>query len=71
MKFGWYIGLMEIPLEIAIGKISAPVVFCSGGGAAVLMNPVGTLASQVPKFLSSGAFIGGLGMVINRGNDRA
>lgn len=71
MKFGWYIALMEIPLEIALGKISTPVVFCSGGGAAVLMSPHGPLAAQIPKFLSSGAFIGGLGMFINRGNDKA
>lgn len=71
MKFGWYIALMEIPLEIALGKISTPVVFVSGGGAAVLMDPRGPLGSQIPKFISSGAFIGGLGMFINRGNDKA
>jgi len=38
MKFGWYIGIIEVPLEIAFGKISAPVVFVSGGGAACLMD---------------------------------
>lgn len=71
MKFGWYIGLIEIPLEIAFGKISTPVVFFSGGAAAILAHPGGTPRSWIPRFISSGGFIGGLGLFMNRGHDKA
>ena len=71
MKFGWYISILEIPLEISLGKISTPVVFFSGGMAACLLNPKGTFKSKIPTFFGSGMFIGAIGGFMNRGNDKA
>ena len=81
MKFGFYISLLEIPLELAFGKISTPAVVVSGGLAAVLLNPRDLkynfrgpnphLGPLFMRFLSSGAFIGMIGMYMNKGNDAA
>ena len=71
MKFGFYISLIEIPLEIALGKITTPAVFFSGGLAAVLLNPGKTWGPRFGRFMSSGCFIGLLGMYMNKGNDKA
>ncbi len=71
MKFGFYISIIELPLEIILGKISTPVVFCSGGLAACLVDPRGSWSMWLPKFLGSGMFIGGIGLFMNRGNDKA
>ena len=69
MKFGFYISILEIPLELALGKLSTPAIFLSGGLAAVLVEPRGGLGSKFGRFMSSGCFIGLLGMYMNRGND--
>ena len=71
MKFGFYISLIEIPLELAMGKITAPAMLFSGGMAAVLLEFRGTFGSKVGRFFSSGLFIGLLGLYVNKGNDRA
>ena len=71
MKFGFYISLIELPLEIALGKITAPAVFFSGGLAAVFLEPRGSLGSKFGRFMSSGAFIGMIGLYMNKGNDKA
>ena len=71
MKFGFYISIIEIPLELALGRITTPAVFFSGGMAAVLLEYRGTFASKLSRFWSSGAFIGLLGLYMNKGNDRA
>ena len=70
MKFGFYIALVEIPLELTIGKINTPCIFISGGLAACLADPRKGLANNVSKFLGSGTFIGLLGMFMNKGNDK-
>ena len=79
MKFGFYISVLEIPLELAFGKISTPAVFVSGGLAAVLLDsrnlhfkfggPNPHLPAVFMRFLSSGMFIGLIGMYMNKGND--
>ena len=35
-RFGLYISLIEIPLELVLGRINSPAIFFSGGLAAVL-----------------------------------
>lgn len=35
-RFGLYISLIEIPLEIVLGRLNTPAIFFSGGMAAVL-----------------------------------
>ena len=35
-RFGLYISLIEIPLELIMGRLNTPVMFFSGGLAAVL-----------------------------------
>lgn len=35
-RFGLYIGLLEVPLELIVGRLNTPVVFVSGGLAAAL-----------------------------------
>ena len=71
MKFGFYISILELPLELALGKLSAPAIFLSGGLAAVLVDPRGSMGSKLGRFFSSGCFIGLLGLYMNRGNDKA
>ena len=71
MGFGWYISIIEIPLEIALGKLNTPVAFFSGGSAACLLHLQGPLSSYVGRFFGSGAFIGSMGLFMNRGNDKA
>ena len=70
MKFGFYIGMAEIPLELAIGRINAPAIFLSGGLAACLVDPKRGLMNNASKFFGSGLFIGALGMFMNKGNDK-
>ncbi|CAI2381831.1 unnamed protein product [Moneuplotes crassus] len=79
MKFGFYISLIEIPLELAFGKITTPAIILSGGLAAVLLQPRDLkfnwrgpnphLGPIFMRFLSSGMFIGLIGMYMNKGND--
>ena len=71
MKFGFYISLVEMPLEIFLGKVSFAVAFVSGGLAAILMDRRCTWGAMPMKFLSSGMFIGGIGLYMNRGQDKA
>mmetsp|Transcript_17154 Transcript_17154/g.23132 ORF Transcript_17154/g.23132 Transcript_17154/m.23132 type:complete len:100 (+) Transcript_17154:183-482(+) len=35
-RFGLYISLIELPLEIVLGRLNTPAIFVSGGLAAVL-----------------------------------
>ena len=37
-RFGLYISLIEIPIEIVMGRLNAPAIFFSGGLAAVLQT---------------------------------
>ena len=53
-----------------MGKVNTPAIFFSGGMAAVLCNPRGTAKSMFSTFLGSGAFIGLIGMYMNKGNDK-
>ena len=56
-----------------MGKITTPAIFFSGGAAAVMSEPVRIVSygMMFRKFLSSGAFIGVLGLYMNKGNDKA
>lgn len=70
-KFGFYISLIEIPIELIMGKVTCGGIFISGGAAAVLMDMRNaTPMAMFRRFLGSGAFIGGLSVFINRGNDK-
>ncbi len=54
-----------------MGRVNAGGIFFSGGMAAVLMeNRLGTMGGMVSRFLGSGIFIGGIGMYMNRGQDK-
>ena len=68
-RFGLYISIFEIPLEIIMGKVNGPAMFVSGGLAGVLLDVRPTFFANVRKFLSTGAFIGLFGAIINRGSD--
>jgi hypothetical protein len=70
-RFGMYIGLLELPLELIIGKLSMPVIFFSGGMAAVLQVSFPGYSTALWTFCSTGCFIGGLGMYMNSGKDKA
>ena len=60
---------MEIPLELLVGKLNAPVVFVSGGMAAAMQNRFISPAGFFKTFLGSGCFIGGLGLYMHAGHD--
>ena len=66
-----YISLIEVPLELILGRINTPAIFFSGGMAAVLTDPRGGRGAMLSRFFGSGLFIGGLGMFMNKGNDKA
>ena len=68
-RFGLYISLLELPLEIVLGKLNFPVIFFSGGMAAVLQQRYTGFGNALSGFIGSGVFIGGLGLVMNRGKD--
>ncbi|CDW87203.1 UNKNOWN [Stylonychia lemnae] len=69
-KFGLYISLLELPIEIIMGRVNTPGIFFSGGMAAVLCNPRGSVSSMFSTFMGSGAFIGLIGLYMNKGNDK-
>ena len=68
-RFGLYISLLEIPLELIFGRVNAPAIFLSGGGAAVLQTRYTGPAAAFSSFLGSGLFIGGLGLYMHSGHD--
>ena len=68
-RFGLYISLLEIPMELIFGRVNAPAIFLSGGGAAVLQTRYTGPAAAVSSFLGSGLFIGGLGLYMHSGHD--
>jgi len=61
-----YIGLIEIPFEIIIGKNNFMSMGCAAGLSAWFQN---VRAPFLMTFLGSGAFVGGIGMYMNKGND--
>ena len=70
-KFGLYISLIELPIELIMGRVNAGGIFFSGGAAAVLVEPrIGTPMQMLRRFLGSGLFIGGIGTYMNKGNDK-
>ena len=68
-KFGLYIALAEIPMEMVIGKMGVPTMFVSGGLAGASIHPYQGFGPFFSSFLSSGMFIGGLSLFIHRGSD--
>ena len=69
MRFGFYISIIEMPIEIILGKLNAPAMFVSGGLAAVALEPKGTPGALLFRFMGSGFFIGAIGLFMNRGQD--
>lgn len=70
-RFGFFIGLIEIPIELVVGRVNALGVFVSGGLAACLQNRYTGFAPFLSTFLGSGCFIGGLGLYMHKGEDKA
>ena len=70
-RFGLYISLIELPLEIVMGRLNAPAIFFSGGLAAVLQTRYQGLGSAFSAFMGSGLFIGALGLFMNKGKDKS
>ena len=70
-RFGLYIGLLELPLEIILGRLNTPAIFVSGGLAAVLQQRYKGFGTAFSAFIGSGMFIGGLGMFLNKGKDKS
>ena len=65
-RFGLYIGLIDIPLEILVGRQNFMTMGASAGLAAWFQN---VRAPFLPTFLGSGAFVGCIGLFMNRGDD--
>uniref|UniRef100_A0A7S3CM59 Uncharacterized protein n=1 Tax=Strombidium rassoulzadegani TaxID=1082188 RepID=A0A7S3CM59_9SPIT len=65
-RFGLYIGLIEVPMEIIVGKPNFLTIGFAGGMAAWLQN---IRAPFIATFLGSGGFIGGISLYMNRGSD--
>ena len=68
-RFGLYISLLEIPMELIFGRVNSPAIFLSGGGAAMLQTRYTTPAAAFSSFMGSGMFIGGLGLYMHSGHD--
>ena len=68
-RFGLYISLIEIPLELVLGRVNAPAIFFSGGMAAVLQTRYVGMGSAFSQFMGSGCMIGGLGLFMHSGKD--
>ena len=70
-KFGMFIGLIELPIELIVGRVNAGGIFISGGGAAMMMARYTGVANAVTTFMGSGLFIGGLGLFMHKGQDKS
>ena len=68
-RFGLYISLLEIPMEIIFGRVNSPAIFLSGGGAAALQIRYTGPSALFTSFMGSGCFIGSLGLYMHSGND--
>ena len=68
-RFGLYISLIEIRLEIVWGRLNSPAIFISGGLAAVLQTRYTGFANAFSAFMGSGIFIGAIGLFMHRGKD--
>lgn len=70
-RFGFYISLLELPLEIVLGRLNTPAIFVSGGLAAVFQTRYKGMGSVASAFIGSGVFIGALGLFMNKGKDKS
>lgn len=66
-----FIGLIELPIELIIGRVNAAGIFISGGGAAMMMARYTGFANALTTFMGSGLFIGGLGLFMHKGQDKS
>ena len=65
-KFGFYISLIEMPLESVLGKVSTAGMFVSGGLASLILDHKKTLIGNVWRFLGNGLMICVLGSFLNK-----
>ena len=65
-RFGLYIGLIDIPIEIVIGRMNFMTTGFSVGMAAFLQN---IKAPFAPTFWGSAGFVGLISLYMNKGND--
>ena len=70
-RFGLYISLLELPLEIVVGKLNTPAIFVSGGLAACFQQRYKGFGNAVTAFAGSGLFIGAIGLFMNKGKDKS
>jgi len=61
-----YIGLIEIPLEIILGRQNFMSMGAAAGAAAWLQN---IRAPFLATFLGTGGFVGCIGLYMHKGND--
>jgi len=65
-RFGLYIGLIEIPLEIILGRQNFMSMGAAAGLAAWLQN---VRAPFLATFIGTGGFVGCIGLYMHKGND--
>jgi hypothetical protein len=69
-RFGFFIAIIEIPMEMIIGKQSVPVSFvCCGLAGALQTKYIGPRPFFM-SFLQTGAFISMLQLYMMKGNDK-
>lgn len=69
-RFGLYIALCEIPMELIIGKQAAPVSFFCCGMAGALQTRYLGLRPFITSFLQTGAFVGTITTYMLAGSDK-
>ena len=66
-RFGLYIGLIDIPLEIVVGKQNWLTMAFGAGMAGWLQH---IRSPFIPTFMGTGAFVGCIGLYMNKGEDK-
>jgi hypothetical protein len=70
-RFGFFIALVEIPMECIIGKQCVPVSFFCCGLAGALQTKFLGVRPFVNAFLQTGCFVGALTCYMLSGSDKA
>lgn len=69
-RFGFFIAVIEIPMEMIIGKQSVPVSFVCCGLAGALQTKYMGPRPFFMSFLQTGAMISMLQLYMMKGNDK-
>ena len=68
-RFGLYIGLFELGVEVVTGRVNTAGAFVAGGLAGALQGRYSGAANFMTAFMGSGALIGGIGLYMHKGLD--